>query len=49
MRVRGELVGEAEEVGEEGEGLGVIGREFEGEMQTFAGLGFVDAAIFFLV
>jgi hypothetical protein len=46
MRVRGELVREAEEVGEEREGLGVIGCEFEGEMQTFSGLGFVDAAVF---
>jgi hypothetical protein len=39
------MIREAEEVGEEGEGLGVVGREFEGEVETFAGLGFVDAAV----
>lgn len=47
VRVGGEVVGEAEEVREEGEGEGVGGGggggEAEGEVQAFAGVGFVEA------
>jgi hypothetical protein len=39
---RSELIGEAEEVLEDGEGGGVVRGELEGETETLLGLGFVE-------